>query len=283
MTSAGATLSAVVVDYHAGAALEDCVASLEANGVRHVVVVDNATPGTARAVLAHRSVTVVEPGRNLGYGRGVNRGAAAATPSRYLLVTNPDVVVHAGAVDALVAFLETRHDVAIAGPLIVRPDGSLYPSQRVFPNVGLAAVHALVEPWWPGNPATRRYRSPRPDGTVDWVSGACFVIRREVFEAVGGFDERYFMFAEDMDLCWRVRARGLAVATVSEAVVTHVEGVSRRGASRAMVIAHHASALRFEAQTARGWRRALLPVAALVLGLRLSVLTLRAGRSQDVD
>ena len=109
------------------------------------------------------------------------------------------------------------------------------------------------------------------------------VIRRDAFEAVGGFDERYFMFAEDMDLCWRVRARGFGVAAVEGAVVTHVEGVSRRGVSRAMVIAHHASALRFEAQTSRGWRRALLPVAALVLGLRLSVLTLRAGRGGGVD
>ncbi len=278
MSGALPTLSAVVVDYHAGPALEDCVASLGANGVREVVVVDNATPGTARSILARRPVTVVETGRNLGYGRGVNRGAAVAAPSRYLLVTNPDVVVHDGAVDALVAFLEQRDDVALVGPLIVRPDGSLYPSQRVFPNVWLAATHALIAPWWPTNPATRRYRSPRPDGTVDWVSGACFVIRREVFEAVGGFDERYFMFAEDMDLCWRVRERGLAVAAVSTAVVTHVEGVSRRGVSRAMVVAHHVSALRFEAQTSRGWRRALLPLAALVLGLRLSVLSLRAGR-----
>ena len=278
MTRESPTLSAVVVDYHAGPALDACVASLVENGVRDVVVVDNATPGTARAALVDRPVTVVEPGRNLGYGRGVNRGAAAAPASRYLLVTNPDVVLHAGAVDALVAFLEARRDVAIAGPLIVRPDGTLYPSQRVFPNVWLAAAHALVAPWWPSNPATRRYRSPRPDGTVDWVSGACFVIRRDAFEVVGGFDERYFMFAEDMDLCWRVRQRGFAVAAVSGAVVTHVEGVSRRGASRAMVVAHHASALRFEAQTARGWRRALLPAAALVLGLRLSVLTLRAGR-----
>ncbi|MGC8510349.1 MAG: glycosyltransferase family 2 protein [Acidimicrobiales bacterium] len=283
MTSESPTLSAVIVDYHAGPALGDCVASLEANGVRDVVVVDNAASGTSRAALARRRATVVEPGRNLGYGRGVNRGAAAAAPSRYLLVTNPDVVLHAGAVDALVAFLEARPDVAIAGPLIVRPDGSLYPSQRVFPNVWLAAAHALLAPWWPTNPATRRYRSPRPDGTVDWVSGACFVIRRDAFEAVGGFDERYFMFAEDMDLCWRVRARGLGVAAVEGAVVTHVEGVSRRGVSRAMVVAHHASALRFEAQTSRGWRRVLLPVAALVLGLRLSALTLRAGRSRGVD
>ena len=61
---------------------------------------------------------------------------------------------------------------------------------------------------WPGNPATRAYRSARADGTVDWVSGAFFLVRRDVFEAVGGFDERYFMFAEDMALCWQVREHG---------------------------------------------------------------------------
>jgi N-acetylglucosaminyl-diphospho-decaprenol L-rhamnosyltransferase len=106
---------------------------------------------------------------------------------------------------------------------------------------------------------------------VDWVSGACFLIRRAVFEAVGGFDERYFMFAEDMALCWQVRASGSSVAAVTSAEVTHIEGLSRSRDSRAMLIAHHRSAMRFEWQTASGLRRALLPLATVVLGFRLFV------------
>jgi N-acetylglucosaminyl-diphospho-decaprenol L-rhamnosyltransferase len=262
---------AVVVDYHAGDALGTCVDSLRDNGVSSVVVVENGEAGSSPPALRGRDVILVEPGLNLGYGRGVNRGAAMAPPSTYLLVSNPDVVVHEGAVDALADYLDLHPDVAVVGPRIVRPDGTIYPSQRVFPNVWLAGLHALLAPLWPRNPATTAYRSARRDGTVDWVSGAFFLIRRDVFELVGGFDERYFMFAEEMVLCWQVREHGFGVAAVPEAVVTHAEGLSRQRAPREMILAHHRSALRFEWQTARGFRRLLAPLATLVLGLRLVI------------
>jgi N-acetylglucosaminyl-diphospho-decaprenol L-rhamnosyltransferase len=187
------------------------------------------------------------------------------------LVSNPDVVVHEGAVLALVAYLDEHQNVAIVGPQIIRPDGSVYPSQRVFPNFWLAGLHALLAPLWPGNPFTRRYRSPRKDGSIDWVSGAFFLARRDLFEEVGGFDERYFMFAEDMALCWQMRAHGYDVAATPDALITHIEGVSRARVPREMLIAHHRGAMRFEWQTSSGWRRVLAPLATLVLGLRLCV------------
>ena len=264
-------VAAVVVDYHADQVLVECVDSLLENGVTSVVVVENGEVGSVPAELVARGVDIVSPGVNLGYGRGVNRGVAAARPTTYVLVSNPDVVVHPGAVRALVDYLERHPDVALVGPSILRPDGTVYPSQRVFPNVWLAGAHALLAPWWPNNPATKRYRSSRDDGSVDWVSGACFLVRRRAFESVGGFDERYFMFAEDMAFCWVLRERGFRVAATNAAVVTHLEGVSRARASRTMLIAHHRSALRFELQTARGWRRALVPVACLVLSVRLAL------------
>ena len=265
-------VTAVVVDFHADEALVACVRSLQANGLDRIVVVENGLPGSTGAYVDLDVVTLVEPGLNLGYGRGVNRGVAAEPSNPYLLIANPDLIVHDGAVAAMVAYLDEHADVGMVGPTIERPDGSRYPSLRVFPNVWLAGAHAVLAPWWPGNPATARYRAPRADGTVDWVSGACFVIRRSVLEAVGGFDERYFMFAEDMALCWRVWEAGWGVAAVPDAVVTHVEGLSRQRASRAMIIAHHQSAMRFEWQTARGWRRLLAPVASAVLGARLAVM-----------
>ncbi len=271
MSDVATDVAAVVVDFHAGQALSDCIDSLHANGLVDIVVVENGVAGSTMPALSGQRIELVEPNLNLGYGRGVNRGAAVAPNSRYLLVSNPDLVVHDGAVAALTAYLDGHPEVGVVGPRIVRPDGSVYPSQRVFPNFWLAGLHALLAPVWPGNPATRAYRSPRVDGTVDWVSGAFFMIRRDVFEAVGGFDERYFMFAEDMALCWAVRERGYGVSATTEASVTHIEGLSRARASRQMLIAHHRSALRFEWQTARGLRRALAPVATLVLGLRLCV------------
>jgi N-acetylglucosaminyl-diphospho-decaprenol L-rhamnosyltransferase len=264
-------VAAVIVDFHAGQALDDCVDSLHANGVTDIVVVENGDEGSTLPALSGQHVVLVVPKLNLGYGRGVNRGVAAAPTRRYLLVSNPDVVVHEGAVAALVAFLDEHPNVAIVGPQIVRPDGSVYPSQRVFPNFWLAGLHALLAPLWPSNPFTRRYRSPRKDGSVDWVSGAFFLARRDRFEEVGGFDERYFMFAEDMALCWQMRAHGHDVAATPDALVTHIEGVSRARASREMLIAHHRSAMRFEWQTASGWRRVLAPIATLVLGVRLCV------------
>ncbi len=271
MSDRVSNVAAVIVDFHAGQALDNCVDSLHANGVTDIVVVENGEEGSTLPSLSGQHVVLVVPKLNLGYGRGVNRGVAEAPKRTYVLVSNPDVVVHAGAVDALVRFLDEHPTVGIVGPEIVRPDGTVYPSQRVFPNFWLAGLHALLAPLWPNNPATRRYRSPRADGTVDWVSGAFFLVRREVFEAVGGFDERYFMFAEDMALCWQIRQLGFGVSSTREAQVTHIEGVSRARASRAMLIAHHRSALRFEWQTASGWRRMLVPLASLVLGLRLLV------------
>ncbi len=274
-------LVAVVVDYHAGEVLTRCVESLRANGVSVVVVVENGEPGSVPPAARAAGARVVSPGVNLGYGGGVNRGVAWAPSSTYLLVSNPDVVVHDGAVGELVRYLEGHPSVALAGPRILSRDGSTYPSARVFPNVWLAGLHALAAPWWPQNPATRRYRSPHPDGSPDWVSGAFFVVRRIAFERAGGFDERYFMFAEDMALCWELRQLGYEVAYVDEAVVTHDEGVSRALAPRSMRVAHHTSALRFEWHTARGFRRALAPVAVLVLAVRLVASTLAHPRRVD--
>lgn len=276
------TTTAVIVDFHADEALTDCLASLVANGVSNIVIVENGAVGSTAPALADFKVTVVQPGVNLGYGRGVNRGVAASSPGDYLVISNPDVVLHDGAVAALVAALDADPRAAIAGPRILRPDGTIYPSHRVFPNMYLAGLHALLAPWWPSNPATRRYRSRRRDGGVDWVSGACFVMRREAFEEIGGFDESYFMFAEDMALCWSAHQRGWGVIAVDDAVVTHVEGLSRRHATRSMIWAHHRSAFRFEAQTSSGLRRLFLPVAAVVLGARmLFVLALDRRKNQS--
>lgn len=276
MTDLAARVGAVVVDYHAGALLAECVDSLVANGVTEIVVVNNAELGTSDLHLDGRSVTLVEPGVNLGYGGGVNRGAAHSH-RELLLVTNPDVTFHEGAVAALVARLDERPEVGIVGPTILTEAGETYPSLRVFPSVGLAAAHALLAPIAPQNRWSRRYRSPGADGRVDWVSGACLLIRRELFERLGGFDERYFMFAEEMDLCWRARKLGSTCAGAAGAVVTHVEGASRRLAPRAMTLAHHRSALRFEWRTARGVRRLLSPLASVVLLLRLALVSMRRG------
>ncbi|MGH9091369.1 MAG: glycosyltransferase [Acidimicrobiales bacterium] len=277
MSDAGpaARVAAVVVDYCAGDVLAACVASLLDERVGRVVVVENGPGDGARAALAASglAVPVVVPGRNLGYGAGANRGMAASGDSPYVLVCNPDLRVHAGAVAALVAALEARPSWAVVGPRVVTPDGGTYPSVRRFPSMADAAGHALLALFKPDNRFSRRYRPPDGAGdepaAADWVSGACFLARREALEELGGFDEAYFMFAEDMDLCWRAHRAGWGVGVEPAAVVTHEEGVSRRRHPYRMLVAHHRSALRFAVRTTTGWRRAALPLAALVLGVRL--------------
>jgi N-acetylglucosaminyl-diphospho-decaprenol L-rhamnosyltransferase len=263
-----------MVDYHAGAYLRAAVDSVLDEGVTDVVVVDNAGGDSSARALgdAIRSVTLVAPGRNLGFGAGANRGVAALAASEYLLVANADVALHDGALAALVAALETHGTWGVVGPTILTESDTAYPSMRRFPSVLDAVGHASLGRVWPSNPFTRRYREQgaAADGTADWVSGSCFLVRRELFEQLGGFDERYFMFAEDMDLCWRAHRSGADVGTAPDAVVTHAEGVSRRVAPYRMQVAHHRSALRFAVTTTTGPSRLLLPLAAVILGVRLA-------------
>jgi N-acetylglucosaminyl-diphospho-decaprenol L-rhamnosyltransferase len=273
--TAASQVAAVVVDYRAGDVLASCVASLLDEQVGQVIVVENGPGDGARQSLAAAGlgVPVVVPGRNLGYGAGANRGVAASGHVPYVLVCNPDLRVHPGAVGALVAALEARPAWAIVGPRIVTPEGGVYPSVRRFPSMADAAGHALLGLFDPDNRFSRRYRPPGVGGDepapADWVSGACFLIRRRAMEELGGFDESYFMFVEDMDLCWRARQAGWGVGVQPAATVTHLEGVSRRSHPYRMIVAHHRSAMRFAARATTGWRRAALPLAAAVLGARL--------------
>jgi N-acetylglucosaminyl-diphospho-decaprenol L-rhamnosyltransferase len=268
-------VAAVVVDYDAGELLSGCVTSLLSEGVGRVVVVENGAPGGARAALgpAGDAVEMVVPGRNVGYGAGANRGIAATADCEYVLVCNPDLRVHAGAVAELAAVLDAEPAWAVVGPRIVDPGGEVYPSVRRFPSMTDAAGHALLALFKPDNPFSRRYRPMDAGGDglseADWVSGACFLVRRSAMEELGGFDESYFMFAEDMDLCWRAHRAGWGVGVQPAAVVTHAEGVSRRRHPYRMLLAHHRSALHFAVRTTEGWRRLALPLAAVVLGSRL--------------
>ena len=269
------TLGVVIVDYNAGPSLADAVRSLVADGAGEIVVVENGTRGSSAAALGDASsrVEIVATGANVGFGAGVNRGVARLRDDVDLVVVaNPDVRVHRGALGDLVGALDEHPEWGIVGPTIVAEDGAVYPSVRRFPDPIDATGHALLGLVRPDNRFTRRYRSSamRPDGGVDWVSGAFFVIRRRAFEELGGFDESYFMFAEDMDLCWRAHEHLIGVGVAPTAVITHVEGVSRRAHPYKMLLAHHRSALRFAAASTSGPARLALPLAAVVLGMRLA-------------
>jgi len=271
----GASVAAVVVNYNAADHLERCLSTLEIEGIKTAVVVDNGSTDGSRDVVARSSAHWVQTGANLGYGRAANLGAGtpAAESEPMLLIANPDVEVCPGAVAGLVAALESDSRLGIVGPRILNPDGSVYPSVRTFPNLVDAIGHGLLGMVMPRNRFTRRYRLLDADhdlpARVDWVSGACFLIRRDVWDLLGGFDPSYFMYMEDVDLCWRARRAGWEVAYEPCAEVVHVQGVSADRHPYRMLAAHHRSMWRFAARTTAGPKRAALPLVAVGLAARL--------------
>jgi N-acetylglucosaminyl-diphospho-decaprenol L-rhamnosyltransferase len=274
------TVTAVVVNFNAGDHLLDCVRSLRAAGVSDILVVDNdSTDGSlGRLAAADPDVSHLETGANLGYGGGVNQGLTAVATD-LVLVTNPDVVFEPGAVKALVAAADAEPRIGIVGPRIDEADGTLYPSARTFPSLTDSVGHAFVGLFTTNNPYSRRYLLSEWDHAaardIDWVSGACFLARKEALVAIGGFDPAYFMYLEDVDLCRRVGAAGWRVRYEPAAVVRHVGGVSTSQTPYRMLAAHHRSLLRYWWRTSSGRERLLAPVVATGLAVRLGVMVSR--------
>ena len=273
------TWAAVVVNYEAGELLTVCVRSLFADdsaGPPEVVVVDNgSTDGSITALRAALpDVRVVTAGRNLGYAAAANVGIAA-TAAPVVAVCNPDLDVVPGTGAAMVARLDAEPDLAALGPRIENPDGSLYPSARRDPGIGDAIGHALFGLVAPRNRFTRHYRQLDVDAAqprdVDWASGAMLFLRRSALPSVGGWDERYFMYMEDVDLCWRLRRLGWRVAYEPGGRAIHVQGASTARTPYRMIAEHHRSAFRFAERRWRGPRRLLLVPAAVFLAGRAAV------------
>ena len=246
-----------------------------ANGVDTVVVVDNGSAdGSERVVPGRPGPAGCRPEPTSATAGRPTGGRPRPKPARrrYLLVCNPDLELGPGAVDALVAALAADPSLGVVGPGLWNDDGSLYPSARTFPDLVDAIGHGLLGLIAPGNRFTRRYRlldwDHRRPARVDWVSGACFLVRREAWDAVGGFDPAYFMYMEDVDLCWRLDRAGWAVGYEPAAEVRHVQGVSTNQHPYRMLAAHHRSMWRFAWRTTAGpsgppcpwWRSAWPPV-----------------------
>ena len=274
MAVSAPTWSAVVVNYNAGEHLVACIESLLAShGDRlfEIIVVDNASTDLSLTTIEHLAVRIVHSPGNMGYARAANLGIAVATSS-YVAVLNPDVVVDAMAGLHLCAALDADATRAAVGPRIRNQHGVDYPSAREIPSLATTVGHFVLGMVRPGNRWTRRYRQtdfdPSIGRTADWLSGAALLLRRSALDAVGGWDERYFMFLEDVDLCVRLRAGGWIAWYEPEATVVHVEGVSRRSHPYRTIADHHRSAWRFAAAHWSGPRRMLLCPVAGALAVR---------------
>ncbi len=243
----GAGVAAVVVNFNTARHLRRCLSSVRDEGVAGLVVVDNGSSDDSAQIAETAGATWVSSGANVGYGRAANLGAALPETSEcpLILVCNPDIELRPGALAALRSTLDENPAVGMVGPKLLNTDGTLYPSARAFPSMVDAVGHAALGLFVPANPFTRRYRLADWDHSeaalVDWVSGACFLVRREAWEKVGGFDPAYFMYMEDVDLCWRLGEAGWQVAYEPSAVVVHAQGVAADLHPYKMIVAHHKS------------------------------------------
>lgn len=227
------TISAIVVSYNSREMTLRCLRSLLADlgGIpSEIFLVDNASSdGTVEAVGAEfPQIKVIANGNNVGFGAANNQAMSQAR-GRYLLLLNSDAFPQGGAIESLVKYLEAHPKVAAVGPRLVHGDGSLQVSCFPFPTPLRAWLENL---WLPkALPHTSRLGDYRKWGhdserIVDWVIGACLLVRREAYEQVGGFDERFFMYAEESDWQRRMRDAGWEIAFTPAAQVQHLGGGS---------------------------------------------------------
>jgi N-acetylglucosaminyl-diphospho-decaprenol L-rhamnosyltransferase len=268
--------AAVVVNYQGGSLLEACIRSVLADdscGPVELVVVDNGSRDGSVATL-HRAfpdVQVIRSPGNVGYSRAANLGIAA-TRADIVAVLNADTRVEPGTAAAMAERIERDAQLAACGPRVKNLDGSDYPSARSHPSLPVAVMHGVLGLWWSTNRYTRKYRQldAAPDAArpVDWLSGAAVWLRRTALDVVGGWDERYFMYFEDTDLCFRLRSAGWGIAYDPAGLVWHVQGASTAQRPYRMLAEHHRSAWRFARRRFTGARALLLPLAAVYLAAR---------------
>ncbi len=255
-----ADITVIIVNYNSGPHLAECLTSLDAGlaGFNwEGVVVDNASTddsekaadqGQSESASGH--VRLVRLPNNTGFAAGANLGVRTSASDRLLFI-NPDCVVAPGLLDPLLSELDTCPRAAAVAPCVINEDGSPQGNARGDPTMmtGLFGRSTLLSRLFPSAPwARRNVRRSRtlPEGqraaSVDWVSGSCVLVRREAFTEIGGFDERYFLYWEDADLCRRLRNAGWSIRFRPDARVVHVGARSSRTVKPLAIRAFHRSA-----------------------------------------
>ncbi|MFG1930536.1 glycosyltransferase family 2 protein [Mycobacterium sp. NPDC048908] len=246
-------LAVVTVTYSPGPHLDRFLASLSHATERPVTVLmaDNGSTDGApeEAVQRYPNARLIRMDGNLGYGTAVNRAVAEIMPeSEFVVVANPDVQWGPRSIDLLLEAAERWPKAGSLGPLIRDPDGSVYPSARHLPSLIRGGMHAVVGPLWKTNPWTAAYRQERTEPSerpVGWLSGSCLLLRRSAFDEVSGFDERYFMYMEDVDLGDRLSKAGWQNIYVPSAEILHDKGHATGRDPARNLAAHHTSTYTF--------------------------------------
>lgn len=271
-------VSILIVNYRTYTELAACLDSLKpflAEDVE-VIVIDHESDRTAATSLRDRYpwLQLLGVDGNPGFAAGVNHAARVAR-GEYFLLLNPDCLVNEDVTHPLAVWLDQHSHVGVAGVLVRESDGSVQASARRFPDLttGFAGRTSWLSQGWPNNRWTRRNLvlpgASRDPVEVDWVAGACLMIRRRAFEAVGGMDERFFLYWEDADLCRRLKAVGWSTVYYTAIAVTHLTSRSSAHARRQSLIAFHHSAYQYFRKHAGPVARVASPVVLLALYARL--------------
>jgi N-acetylglucosaminyl-diphospho-decaprenol L-rhamnosyltransferase len=282
-------LTVVTVTYSPGPHLDRFLATLWHATERPVTVImaDNGSTDGApeEAVQRYPNARLLHTGGNLGYGTAVNRAVAEITPeSEFVVVANPDVQWGPHSIDALLEAAERWPRAGSLGPLIRDPDGSVYPSARHLPSLIRGGMHAVVAPFWKSNPWTAEYRQERTEPSerpVGWLSGSCLLLRRSAFDEVSGFDERYFMYMEDVDLADRLDSAGWQNVYVPSAEILHDKGHATGRDPARNLAAHHRSTYTFLADRhPKRWQAPLRWTIRAALAARAGLVVRRSRHKQ---
>lgn len=248
-------LRIIIVSWNVSALLAACLRSVYAQSVGpysfEVAVVDNASSDGSVTMIRtqYPQAQLLANSANLGFTQA-NNLALADCKARYALLLNPDTKLTEGAIQNMLDYMEVHPEVGMVGPRLVYSDGRPQPSRRRFPTLRMALAESTPWEWhFPHNRLARAYRlEDRSDDAtqeVDWVTGACMLVRREIWEQVGAFDERFFMYSEELDWCRRIVAAGWHVVYLPTATVIHYEGASSEQVVAARSIRFNASKIHY--------------------------------------
>ena len=260
-----ADLSIVIVSWNVRELLRRCLQSIvtgaqpgPSDGVFQVdgweveiLVVDNAsTDGSSEMVRDEfPRVHLIANDENRGFTSANNQGLTLSQ-GRYLLLLNPDTEIVDAALATMIGYIEENSKVGVLGPRLINTDGSLQSSRRRFPTFSTAlAESTVVQEWWGDNRILRRYyMADTADDAiqdVDWLVGACLLVRRQAYEQVGSLDEGFFMYSEELDWCRRIKGAGWGVVYLPTATIVHHEGKSSEQVVPARHIYFQSSKVRY--------------------------------------
>jgi hypothetical protein len=230
-------LSIIIINYNGGEYLYKCLSSLyssDQNLTFETIVVDNNSEDGSPAMIANNfpDAVLIRNSENLGFAKGNNIGISRSC-GQYILLLNSDTVVLGNALKNLADYLDTHPDVAIVSPRLVYPDFTDQGVARTFPTPmnALFGRRTLLARLFPNNRYSKKYIVSQKDNSnnpfeVDWVSGACLMVRRSIIDEIGPLDDDFFMYWEDLEFCYRVKMKGWKVVCIPSETVIHYEGKS---------------------------------------------------------